>query len=89
MKDKITSINTNKSVSVYIDEILHLHINKSNLNCLHSYIEEKNTFIQGQKGNIDFYYIEIVFNNGKEILAEYETKELWIQILRTLSKLID
>jgi predicted metallopeptidase len=86
MKEKVTSVSTDKSVSVYIDEILHLHINKSNLNGLHSYIEEK-------KDNNEMYrckyYIQIVFNNGNDILAEYETKELWVEILRTLSKLID
>lgn len=65
-------------ISIFINKLLHLKINISYVDAIHSYIEDEEVYK---------FKIDIHFKNKETLLKlEYDTKEKWEKILNILNE---
>lgn len=72
---KVTHSKRYKRFSIYINGILHLNLRIDNYVALQSWFEID-----------ELYMIEITLKEGKPILCEYASEELWKKILNVFDK---
>jgi len=66
---------TIKDLRIYIDGLLHVHLLSKNYVGMQSWIDGDKT-----------YCIELTVSEGKNILMSYDSKELWVELLKLLDK---
>lgn len=71
---RITFSQDYSTFKVYIDSIVHIHIQKKSFQGYQSYKQEGT------------YYIEIYLNDKVKVLVGYDRKEVWKEVLETLDK---
>lgn len=72
---KITSIISQASVKVFVNDVLHIH-----------YLRDKYLGLQSwQYGTEQMFYIEIILIDGI-VLCDYDRHDMWVNILAELAK---
>lgn len=71
MTTKITCKTGPVDIRIYFDEILHLHIDKTDLICIQSWYMTKTD-----------YRIELYFKEGNPVILEYDSMEKWKSVLK-------
>lgn len=79
MANKITCFRDYYHLKIYINGILHIHLNMENHDGLQSWYEGS-----GHRN----YFIEFYRKEGEPILTGYDLKENWVEILNLLDKYI-
>lgn len=86
---KVKLVECSKSFRVLINDITHLQLRYEGLIGFKSYIDDKVLVHEnGLKVKSKEYFIEFYYDNSVVVKCDYESKELWEEIIRLVNKLI-
>ena len=79
MKNKVTAKKDFRSFRVYIDGLLHMCVPTQEFAGLKTWVDGDDNCT---------YFIEFNLKSGGLLTTEYESKELWVEILKQLDDII-
>lgn len=82
MENKITCVRDHYHIKIYIDNVVHLHLDYENHDGFQSWFDGNG------KDKQKVYSIEFYRKQGEPILTQYDSRKIWEDILKVLDKKI-